>query len=253
MKNPQSVRALREPGAIFTRVARVCEPLGPVSLLPVGFVRAACVAAGLLFIEGTALAEAPAPAASSEAASPSAPSETLPLAGFDLLASAGFGTSTMNVAHLNLEPYATSFGLDLGYTFKSGLRMGAYFQYSLGKTEHQKYNPLLGRPLEFDAVTSSVHGGITFGWDVPLYVLVLRYQLSFGLSAMNWDFGSSAGVVGRFDGASNPTVGFHFAPGLALLYRSGIFEGGAGFDYFVQTSGIIPSGVVARALAGVKF
>jgi hypothetical protein len=228
-----------------------------VSLLRVGFAPAVFVAAGLLFIEGTARAEAPAPTAtvSAESPTPSGTSKTpdKSLAGFDVLANAGWGTATMNVAHLNLEPYATSFGLDLGYTFKGGLRMGAYFMYSLGKTEHQNYNPLLGRPLEFDAVTSSVHGGMTFGWDVPLCMLVLRYQLSFGLSAMNWDFGSSKSVVHRFNGASNPTTSFHFAPGLALLYRAGLFEGGVGFDYFVQTSGIIPSGVVTRALVGVKF
>ncbi len=228
-----------------------------MSLLPVGFVRAVFVAVSVVFLEGTALAGAPDPAAApaSEQAPTTAAAETprVSLAGFDVLATAGWGTSTTKIAHLNLEPYATTFGLDLGYTFKGGLRLGAYFAYSLGTTEHQNYNPLLGRPLEFDAVTLSMHGGMTLGWDVPVYLLVLRYQLSFGLTAMNWDFGSSKAVVNRFNGASNPTTSFHFAPGLALLYRAGLFEGGVGFDYFVQTSGIVPSGVVTRALVGVKF
>lgn len=228
-----------------------------MSLPPVGFVRAVFFVAGLVLLEGAALAAAPAPAVATNAeptASPVSSATKRPsLAGFDVLATAGWGTSTTQIVHLNLEPYATTFGLDLGYTFRGGLRLGAYFAYSLGKTEHQNYNPLIGRPLDFDAVTSSMHGGITLGWDVPVYLLVLRYQLSFGLTAMSWDFGSSKTVVNRFNGASTPTTSFHFAPGLALLYRAGLFEGGVGFDYFVQTSGIVPSGVVTRALVGVKF
>jgi hypothetical protein len=159
----------------------------------------------------------------------------------------------MNVYRLNLEPYSGTFGFDTGFTFRSGMRIGAYFEYSLGHDTTVHYDPLIGRSADFTAVTSSLHGGMSFGWDVPLSVLILRYELGFGFSSMSWDFGDAKPVQVRFGNASHPTVGFHFAPGLVLLYEHGLFQGGIGFDYFVQTSGTIPSGVLSRLLVGVRL
>jgi hypothetical protein len=207
---------------------------------------------GLVLLEGRARA-ATASTNDQSSAQPSAAPAPASLAGFDVLVSGGFATSTMDVYRLHLEPYGGTFGLDTGYTFGFGLRLGAYFEYSLGQNSNVHYNPLIGRSADFVAVTSSMHGGMAIGWDVPVSVLVLRYALSFGFSSMKWDFGDAKPIQVRFGNASNPTVGFHFAPGLALLYGHGLFQGGVGFDYFVQTSGTIPSGVLGRVLVGVKF
>jgi hypothetical protein len=159
----------------------------------------------------------------------------------------------MPVRRLELEPYGVSFGLDTGYTFRGGLHLGAYFDYSLGASSTQHYDPLLGRAFDFTSKTSSLNTGIDIGWDVPVSVLVVRYALSFGVSSMKWDFGSTPVSKVRYGDASNPSVGFHFAPGLAVLYEQGLFEGGVGFDYFVQTNGLIPTGVIGKVLCGVKL
>jgi hypothetical protein len=196
------------------------------------------------------VAAAPAPS-STEAAAPPAAHESL--AGLSLLVMGGFGTSTTNVRQLNLAPYGGTFGLDIGYTFRVGLRVSGYYQYSLGRSEQQDVNPLIGRNYAFDADTSSMSGGISLGWDVPVYALVLRYGLGFGITSMKWDFGDTRPVDVRFGGYKSPTTGFHFAPGMALIYEHGLFEGGVGFDYFAQANGVIPSGFLGKLVCGVKL
>lgn len=198
----------------------------------------------------SAVAAAPAPS-STEVAAPPAAHESL--AGLSLVVMGGFGTSTTNVRQLNLAPYGGTFGVDVGYTFRVGLRVSAYYQYSLGRSEHQEVNPLIGRNYAFDADTSSMRGGISLGWDVPLYALVLRYGLGFGITSMKWDFGDTRPVDVRFGGYKSPTTGFHFAPSLALIYEHGLFEGGVGFDYFAQANGVIPSGFLGKLVCGVKL
>jgi hypothetical protein len=221
------------------------------------------VVVGLALDTGHAVAAEPAPTAAPTAAPAAAPQSTpevVPaagthpsLAGFGLLATGGWGTSTTSVRRLELAPYGGNFGVDVGYTFRVGFHVGGYFQYSLGRSEHQNYDPLIGRNFEFTADTSSMSGGISLGWDVPLYAFALRYGLGFGLTSMKWDFGSTPPVDVRFGGSKNPTVGFHFAPSIALLYELGLFEAGVGFDYFAQANGVIPSGFVGKLLCGVKL
>lgn len=239
-------------------MTETCEPVHPVlsprlSFLPV----LAVVASGLGFGERVAHAAEPAPTAATSADTPGAAAASADsrasLAGFRVLASAGYGASTTKFRHLDLTPYATTFGLDVGYTFRVGLSVGGYFEYSLGGSKLQHRDPLIGRTVDFTADASSLHGGLTIGWDVPIYVLVLRYKLGFGISSMKWNFGSAPETVYHYESWSNPTTSFHFAPGLAVLYERALFEGGIGFDYFVQTSGTIPAGAVGKLLVGVKF
>lgn len=154
---------------------------------------------------------------------------------------------------MKLSPYGATFGLDAGFTFRFGLRLGSYVNYSLGKAEQNHRDALLGRGFDFTADTSSLNLGLAVGYDVPLYMLVLRYNLSFGITSMHWDFGGVDPSDVRYGDAKAPNVGFHFAPGLALLWPHGAFEAGIGFDYLVQTSGTIPSGVLGKLLVGVKL
>lgn len=226
--------------------------------LRVKFVRLVAVVVGVALFTGAAVAAEPAaataPVAAAEAGA-TTPATGAPgsLAGFSLLATGGWGPSTTSVRQLELAPYGATFGVDVGYTFRVGLHLSGYFQYSLGRSEKQNYDPVIGRNFEFTADTSSMSGGISLGWDVPIYALVLRYGLGFGITSMKWDFGSTRPVDVRFGGYESPTVGFHFAPSLALLYEHGLFEGGVGFAYFAQANGVIPSGFLANVLCGVKL
>lgn len=205
----------------------------------------------------TAWAEPTAPRSAAPNASASV-AETAPvphdsLEGFDVLASAGWGASTGTIGDLELSPYGATFGADLGYTWSIGFRLGAYFDGALGRAVVQGRDPRIGRDFDFTADTSSYTGGVSVGWDLRLYSLILRYKLGLGVTAMRWDFdGARVSSVG-FANAKSPSVGPHLAPGVALLWRHHWFEGGVGFDYLAQVEdGTIPSGFVSKLLIGVR-
>lgn len=168
-----------------------------------------------------------------------------------MLATAGWGTSTGTLLNLELAPYGASFGVDLGYTWAVGFRLGAHLTNSLGQGVRQHRDPRIGREYDFTANASSVSGGLSIGWDVPLYSFVLRYSLSLGVTSMHWDFQEVPENAVRFD-ANNPSVGFHVGPGVALLWPYRWFEAGVGFDYLAQIKDTIPSGVVGKLLIGVR-
>jgi hypothetical protein len=228
---------------------------GPL-LISLGFALAGALGARVAHAESASAPAAAAPATPApltEAQAQPAPSAKPALAGFTILASGGYGVSTASVRHMNLAPYGATFGLDAGFTFPFGLRLSAYGAYSLGKTTEEKRDPLIGRTIDFEAETSSLNAGLSFGWDVPLYFLVLRYGVGLGITSMSWDFGGVDASRVNYGDAENPNVGFHFAPGAAVLWPHGKFECGVGFDYFTQFNGTIPNGFVGKLLAGVKL
>jgi hypothetical protein len=175
-----------------------------------------------------------------------------PVRGFDMLATAGWGVSTGKTVGLELAPYGASFGIDLGYTWSTGFRLSGYAGKSLGSSTYQQRQPLIGRDYEFTADTSSLNGGLSLGWDTPLYFFVLRYALGFGVSAMRWEFQDVTTKSANFGDGSSPTYGVHVAPGVALLWPYRWFEAGAGFEYFAQVNDMIPSGFVGKLLIGVR-
>lgn len=172
---------------------------------------------------------------------------------FELLATAGYGTHTGDVVNLELAPYGASFGIDLGYNWASGFRLGGYFFRSLGHRVVQRREPRFGNEYDFTADSSSFSGGLSLGWGVPLYGLILRYKLSLGVTAMQWDFHGGYSAVADLDNDSSPTSGFHFAPGAALLWPYGHFEAGVGFEYLAQIKDTIPSGFIGTLLIGVRL
>jgi len=184
-------------------------------------------------------------------AKPAAEAAAHAAGGIEILASLGWGASTMKVLDLDLAPYGASFGADVGYIWPSGFRLGAYVGYSLGQTVSQIYDPLVGRTLDLDAETSSLSTGISFAFDVPVYSFILRYSLGFGGTWMNWDFGAEAPRIARY--SESPVDGFHVVPGAALFWRSDLFEAGLGFRYLVQANGAIPSGFLGELLVGVRL
>jgi hypothetical protein len=192
-----------------------------------------------------------APVADTPVAAPAAGTPAPARGGLEILASLGWGASTMEVLNLKLSPYGASVGADVGYIWPSGFRLGAYLGYSLGQSVAQTYDPLVGRTQDLTADTSSLNAGISLSYDVPISCLVLRYSLGLGGTAMNWDFGSRPPNIARY--SDTPVDGFHVAPGASLFWRSELLEGGLGFRYLVQANGAIPSGFLGELLVGVRL
>jgi len=214
-----------------------------------GLVRSCWLAATALLLASSDVYAA-APASASAGVSPASVSA---LGGLYLLASAGYGASTQNVRRMDLAPYGLAFGLDAGFTFASGLHVGAYFDYSLGRSTAQQRDPLIGRAFDYDADTSALNAGLRVAYDVPLYALVLRYKLGIGITSMNWDFGDVEASDVLYGDVDHPNLGFHVAPGAALLWPLGTFVAGAGFDYLAQINGSIPSAFLGKLLIGVRL
>jgi hypothetical protein len=202
--------------------------------------------------ETTALA--PGPGVATAATPP--PTPTKSLARFELLARVGYGASTGKVYGIELEPYAATFGVESGYVFANGLRFGAYLDFGLGRSVSQPYQTNAGASFELKPKSSSINAGASFGYDLWLYFLVLRYTLNLGFTSLSWDMGDiPGGAILEYSGTatSGSKVGFHVAPGLALLWSIGPFECGLGFDYFAQADFHIPSGFLGKLLLGVAL
>ena len=173
--------------------------------------------------------------------------------GFDALVSAGWGTSTSTIGDLELAPYGATFGIDVGYTWPVGFRLGAQLDNSLGHSVVARRDPRVGSDYDVTASTSSISGGLSLGWDLAFHAVVLRYNLRLGVTAMRWDFAGGARTSAEFEATSSPALGVNFAPGVALLYRYRWFEAGVGFDYLAQNDdGVIPSGLIGKLLIGVR-
>jgi len=188
------------------------------------------------------------PVAEPDAGQPAAPARA---AGIELLASMGWGASTQGARKMELSPYGASFGLDGGYAWRSGFRLGGYVGYSLGRSVSQTYDPLVGSSFDMSADTSSLNMGLSVDYDVPLQGFVLRYALGIGVTAMFWEFGSEAPRIANY--SESPAAGFHLAPGGTLFWPHNSFLGGVGFRYLAQFSDSIPSGFLGELLVGVRL
>lgn len=174
--------------------------------------------------------------------------------GFELLASVAYGASTGRVAGLELEPYGATFGIEPGYIWGTGFRLGVYFDYGVGRAIEQHQQPRSGSGFNFTADTSSLITGLSLGYDLKLYFLVLRYTLDLGLSRMSWDLsGIPVGTLLGLTPEHGSDLGFHLAPGLSVLWPFGRFECGLGVEYLVQTADLIPAGILGKLLLGVRL
>jgi hypothetical protein len=189
----------------------------------------------------------PAPSFAAEATPPKR-------AGFELLANAGYGASTAPVGNVELAPYGASLGLDVGYVFRFGFRVGVSVGYGFGRTVSQRREPTFGDPYDYDIDTSSLNLATSLGYDVPLSFLVLRYTVGLGATFMRWDVDGALpeDIFGQIP-AQSPSAGFLVAPGLTLLWPHDALECGVGFDYFVQANWAIPPGFLGKLVIGVKL
>lgn len=237
-------RALTFGRALWESTRTLFRPSFPLGVI---------AAFALLMASAPARAEPAAAASAGVSPTTKARDASPSLRGFDALATFGFGAHTGQIVNLELAPYGASFGIDLGYSWRSGFRLGGYFFKSLGRSVEQHRDPRVGREYDFTADASSIDGGLSLGWGVPLYCFVLRYKLSLGVTAMQWDFHDASGVRAGYDESSSPTVGMHVAPGVALLWPHGVFLGGLGFDYMAQIKDTIPSGFIGTLFLGVRL
>ena len=200
-------------------------------------------------------AAAPVPAAaaasSSDANASAVPSTRL--AGFEALASVGYGAIT-EVKALEINPYGATLGVDLGYTWDVGVRAGAKLIYGLGRAVPQTYELRRGE-IELTAESDSLNVVASISYDLRLHWLILRYSLGLGVTWVSWDLGELEGytAIEGYTAPSGSSVGFLFAPGLAVLWPYGIFEWGLGFDYLFQAEFHNPSGIVGQLLVGMKL
>jgi hypothetical protein len=190
----------------------------------------------------------------SASSAPSAAPSSRSLAGFELLANVGYAASTASVGNVALKPYEASIGLDVGYVFRFGFRVGVNVGYGFGRAVSQRRDPTFGDPYEFDIDTSSLNLATSLGYDVPLYFLVLRYTVGLGATFMRWDIDGALPetVFGQIPSQS-PSAGFLVAPGVTLLWPHGALECGVGFDYYVQANWVIPPGLLGKLVIGVKL
>lgn len=174
--------------------------------------------------------------------------------GFEILVNAGYGASTGKVRNVQIQPYGAGLGLDIGYLFRSGFRLGAMVGYGLGRSVAQHHDGPVGNDFDFTSDASSLSFGLSLSYDVPIDSLVLRYALNVGGTVMSWDFeGVPPDSVLGSDVWLNPTSSLLLAPGLVLWWPRGALQWGIGFDYYVQASGTIPSGFLAKLLFGVRL
>jgi hypothetical protein len=197
-------------------------------------------------------AMAAAPASAQDASKPQAAAR--PLDRFELLANLGYGNATTDFTDVKLNPYGALFGVDAGYTWRFGLRLGLHVDYGLGRSESQRYDRALLRDISFTSEGQSASSSLSLGYDMWLYFLILRYSLDLGISWMRWDFGDLPyASLGGYASLRDTVVGFHLAPRLALLWPIGRVECGLGMRYLVQVADEIPSGLVGELLLGVAL
>jgi hypothetical protein len=206
---------------------------------------------GLALVRTASAQTAPGPTSPGAAPLEPGASPQPSLARFEALASVGYGTVT-ELEQLELQPYGPAFGLDVGYTWEIGVRLGVELSYGLGRETSQTY----GRRNRETSLTShgeSFTGVVSVSYDLWLRFLVLRYSLGLGATRVSWKLSNVEGSFAGYVAPEGSTVSFVFAPGLSVLWPYRHFECGVGFDYFFQAEAQAPSGIVGQLLVGIKL
>jgi hypothetical protein len=209
------------------------------------------LASGLALARPASAQPAPVPASPGGAPAEASVSSPPSLAGFEALASVGYGTVT-ELEQLELQPYGPAFGLDVGYTWNTGVRLGVELSYGLGRETSQTDERLL-REVELTSDGESFTGVLSISYDLWLRFLILRYSLGLGATWVSWKLTNVQGSFAGYVAPEGSKVSFVFAPGLTLLWPYGPFECGLGFDYFFQAEPLAPSGIVGQLLVGMKL
>jgi hypothetical protein len=152
--------------------------------------------------------------------------------GFEVLGTLGYGVA---VGDLEFDPYGVMVGLDLGYTFPFGLRIGTDASYGFGHRSEQTLST--GRVVTTDA-SGFIWGG-SVGYDLLLSSFRLRGAVDSGL------------VFFKNEGGVTPGAAYYIGPSLALIWQYRAFELGLQSRYLVTPDG---TGVVQVGLmSGARF
>jgi len=169
------------------------------------------------------------------------------VAGFEALGTLGYGFSDDLVYNgKRFDPYGMTLGLDLGYTFPFGLRIGADASYGFGRRLEPTSST--GEVDVMDSTSYALDGSL--GYDLLLSAFRLRGAVDMGAARYSIE-------GGRFERASVPGAAFYIGPKVALIWQYRAFELGLQIKYWV-TSADSPSkdnnGVVHVGLmSGVRF
>jgi hypothetical protein len=163
--------------------------------------------------------------------------------GFDVVGNVGYGTATDNytAAGLKGDPFGFMLGVDAGYTFRFGLRLGLFYTHGFGRDSEGTRTGLGGTENPVNTHHRSDMMGATVGYDWLLDPIRLRASLDGGVSYF----------IRTTDAGDLPTaVTLLAAPGFAALWQLGTLELGAGVKCYFQSGG---PGFSGSLMAGARF
>ncbi|MEI9948716.1 MAG: hypothetical protein WDO74_06960 [Pseudomonadota bacterium] len=156
--------------------------------------------------------------------------------GFEVLGTLGYGVDVggMTWWDREVDPYGVMVGLDLGYTFPFGLRIGVEASKGFGRRIEQTLST--GEVVTTD--TSSFPLGGSVGYDLLFSSFRLRGAVDSGF------------IFYSGENAIAPGGGFYIGPKVALIWQYRAFELGLQSKYWAATAG----GVVQMGLmSGARF
>lgn len=164
--------------------------------------------------------------------------------GFEALASVGYGAATDNygdaqyVEDIPADPFGFMLGVDVGYTFRFGLRLGLTYTHGFGR-EIEATRTGVGGAVDYPVHThhQSDITGASVGYDWLLAPIRLRASLDGGLVWLNTT--DNAGDM--------PAFTLLLAPGVSALWQLGPLELGVGAKYYAFL------GFAGSLLAGARF
>jgi hypothetical protein len=163
--------------------------------------------------------------------------------GFDVLGNVGYGVASESYADiagdLQADPFGFMLGVDAGYTFRFGLRLGVTYTHGFGREFEGTRTGTGGREYPVHTHHQSDIIGASVGYDWLLDPIRLRASLDGGIIYFNTT--DNAGDL--------PAFSLLLAPGFAALWQLGPLELGAGLKYY----GFFASGFGGSLMAGARF
>jgi len=153
--------------------------------------------------------------------------------GVDVLGTFGYGTTNDD------PPFGFMLGVDAGYTFRFGLRLGLDYTHGFGREVEETRSGIGGVQSQLRRYQSDLIGA-SVGYDWLINPIRLRASIDQGLIFVNAD---------KLDDFRALT--YFVAPGIAALWQFGPFEAGAGLkSYWLAGAGL---GFSGSLMAGGRF
>lgn len=155
--------------------------------------------------------------------------------GGDVLGTVGYGTTNDK----DDPPFGFMLGVDAGYTFRFGLRLGLDYTHGFGREIVETRNGVGGVQSQVRRYQSDFIGA-SVGYDWLINPIRLRASIDQGIMFVNAD---KVADVRAFT--------YFLAPGIAAFWQVGALEAGAGLkSYWLAGGGL---GVSGSLMAGARF